>query len=76
MGRALALAPDDHTTHYNVACVYAILGEVERAITLLERTMPGASAHRWAWMARDHDFDPLRDHPRFQALQRHLETDI
>ena len=62
--RALALAPDDHVTQYNVACVYALLGEVERALDLLERTMPGASAHRWAWMARDADFDPLRGHPR------------
>ncbi len=75
-GRALALAPDDHTTQYNVACVYSILGEVERAIDLLERTMPGASAHRQVWMARDHDFDPLRAHPRFQALQRRLEADV
>jgi adenylate cyclase len=73
--RALALAPDDHTTQYNVACVYAVLGEVERALDLLERTMPSASAHRQAWMARDHDFDPLRLEPRFQALQRRLEAD-
>ncbi len=27
--RALALEPDDHPVHYNVACVYALLGEAE-----------------------------------------------
>ena len=70
--RALALGPDDHPTEYNVACVYSLLGEVERALELLERTMPGASAHRRAWMARDRDFDPLCGHPRFEALLRRL----
>ena len=70
--RALALAPDDHPVQYNVACVYAVLGEAERALELLERTMPGASAHRRAWLARDADFDPLRGHPRFEALLRRL----
>ena len=68
--RALALAPDDHVVQYNVACVHADLGEAERALDLLERAMPGASAHRWAWMARDADLDPLRGHPRFEALLR------
>ena len=48
----------DHIAQYIAACVYATLGEVDRALELLERTMPGASAHRQAWMARDGDFDP------------------
>ena len=68
--RALALEPDDHPVQYNVACVYALLGEANRALDLLERTMPGASTHRWAWLAQDSDFDPLRSHPRFEALLR------
>jgi adenylate cyclase len=74
-GRALALAPDDHPTVYNVACVYSLVGEAERAIDLLERTMPGASAHRWAWLAQDTDFNLLRGHPRFEALLRRRGAD-
>ena len=66
--RGLALAPDDHMTQYIAACVYATLGKVERALELLERTMPGASPHRQVWMARDADFARLREHPRFEAL--------
>ena len=76
MQSALALAPDDHITQYIAACVYAPLGEVERALELLERTMPGASAHRWSWMARDADFARLRGHPRFEALLHHLGAAI
>jgi adenylate cyclase len=70
--RALAMEPDDHPTEYNVACVYSLLGEVDRALDLLERTMPGTSAHRRAWLAHDADFAPLRGHPRFEALLRRL----
>ena len=31
--RALLIAPDDPLTHYNVACVYALLGEPNRPST-------------------------------------------
>ena len=68
--RALALEPDDHPVQYNVACTYSLLGEHDLALDVLERTMPGASAYRWAWLAQDADLDPLRAHPRFEALLR------
>ena len=69
---ALAIEPNDHITLYNVACVYSVLGRVDEAIDLLERAMPGASAHRHAWMQQDPDLDPLREHPRFIALLANL----
>jgi adenylate cyclase len=70
--RALAIEPDDHMTLYNVACVYAELGLFDDAVDLLERAMPGASAHRQEWLRQDPDLRPLRDHPRFVALLRRL----
>lgn len=73
--RALALEPNDHPVQYNVACTYSRLGEHDLALEVLERTMPGASPHRWAWMAQDADFNPLRERPRFQALLRHYRPD-
>ena len=65
---ALALDPHDHPVLYNVACTYAGLGEADLALDVLERTMPTASAYRWAWLAQDADFAPLRGHPRWEAL--------
>lgn len=68
-GRALQVEPDEPQVLYNVACVYALLGEVETAINCLEKSM----THGWGqkqWMASDPDLAPLHGHPRFQALMR------
>ena len=66
--RALRLGPDDHLTLYNVACAFALLGQHERAIEVLERAMANASPHRIAWMRQDRDLDPVRHDGRVAAL--------
>jgi adenylate cyclase len=71
--RALSAEPDDQQVLYNVACVYSLLGEIDQAIDLLERsTMIKVSAMK-DWVKHDNDLDPLRDHPRFQALLRNFD---
>jgi len=71
--RALDTGPDDDPSIlYNVACVYAKVGDVERAIDLLERVCLEDKANR-RWMENDHDIDPLRDHPRFRKIMDSLE---
>lgn len=72
---ALAIEPDDYFTLYNVACGYAHLGEIDNALELLERSMPRANEERKAWLRHDSDLDLLRQHPRFLALLRRLETE-
>ncbi|MCH7545450.1 MAG: adenylate/guanylate cyclase domain-containing protein, partial [Planctomycetes bacterium] len=64
--RGLALAPEKNFHYYNIACVYALLGMVEKAIECLERQ--GPEALYADWLEQDSDMDPLRDHPRFIAL--------
>jgi adenylate cyclase len=71
VARALAIAPDDPVTFYNAACNYSLAGETERAIDCLEKGIQSGMAQK-DWIEHDSDLDPLRSHPRFQALMQRL----
>lgn len=68
--RLLALSDDEQwrgTTLYNLACVFALSGVTDRAITTLGealRLAPGLTE----WSTQDKDLDSLRGEPEFQAL--------
>ena len=66
--RALTIAPDDPLTQYNIACVYSLLNEPDKALGLLERWRQHANPATLSWLAHDSDLDNIRDHPRFRAL--------
>ena len=74
LSRALAIEPDDYLALYNVACAHAQLGDVDKAIGVLERAMPSANEEMKAWLRNDSDLDPLREHPRFVELLRRIEA--
>ncbi len=65
--RAMTVDPYDSSVLYNVACVYALLNEVEKGIDCLERSITSGMGQR-EWIEHDPDLDSLRKHPRFQAL--------
>lgn len=65
--RAEEVDPEDAAVCYNVACLYALEGEVDRAIACLEKAARAGFAHP-EWIRRDPDLDSLRDDPRFRAL--------
>ena len=65
--RALVIDPEDTGVLYNVACVNSRLGEIEKAVDYLEKALKAGFAHQ-EWIEQDSDLDPLRSHPRFQAL--------
>ena len=60
-------APDIHSS-VNIAAGYAVLGDVGRALTWLERYRPARDLHFQLHLRLDPPLDPLRREPRFQSL--------
>lgn len=74
--RAVEIDPEDAGVRYNVACLFAVAGQGDRAIELLEEAMDAGFGNR-EWLERDPDLESIRDDPRFQALLErmgHIET--
>jgi len=69
--RAMSLAPDDDAILYNASCVFAVLGEEDRALAGLQRAIEAGLAGG-DWVSHDPDWEQLRDHPRFQTLVHRL----
>jgi adenylate cyclase len=69
--RGLALDPEDSGVLYNVACVYALGGETESALTCLDKAVRNGFGHR-EWLENDSDLDSLRADPRFETLLKKL----
>ena len=65
--KALEVSPDDGMMLYNCACLYARLGETDKAIETLRRPRAKGYADD-GWLAHDPDLDGLRGHPDFVAL--------
>ena len=59
--------PEGFSTWYNVACAYAVIGDVDAAFDALAKALRRGSGNR-GWIANDPDFDNLRADPRFQQL--------
>ncbi|WP_191621337.1 tetratricopeptide repeat protein [Marinihelvus fidelis] len=64
---ALIRGKDEPLVLYNTACFYAIKGDEERALELLEDAVKKGWGDR-AWLETDSDLDAVREDPRFQAL--------
>lgn len=67
---ALAIAPEDYLTLYNIACYYSVAGRRDAAFGLLQRLLPVSNSEMLDWILRDSDFDPLHDDPRWQEVRR------
>jgi len=74
VARALEIDPEDALVLYNVACIYAQLGENDKALNCLETSFETAGGSASLnWMKEDPYFDPLRGLPRYLALVEKLE---
>jgi serine/threonine protein kinase/tetratricopeptide (TPR) repeat protein len=71
--RALATDPTEPQVLYNVGCVFALLGQPEKALHYLEATIAHGDWWR-TWMRNDPDLESLRDNPYYQDLVREPEA--
>ncbi|MEP6509499.1 MAG: tetratricopeptide repeat protein, partial [Gemmatimonadales bacterium] len=65
--RALTINPDDPLLLYNVACMYALVGNPDQALDCLEKAVDKGYGQK-DWVEHDTDLDSLRDLPRFQRI--------
>ena len=68
LAHSLATDPNDINIQYNAACTYSQLGEIERAIDVLEAWVPQVGVEMKLWFENDSDLDPIRTHPRYINL--------
>jgi tetratricopeptide (TPR) repeat protein len=64
---ALTVDPREALIHYNLACYWSLAGNVEQAVSALARALDLDPKYR-ALIDKEHDFDPIRQHPAFQEL--------
>jgi serine/threonine protein kinase/Flp pilus assembly protein TadD len=69
--RAMKLGPDDAATLYNAACLFCIMGEVDKAFECLEQSVENGFAHP-QWLVNDPDLSAIRDDPRYHRLLEKL----
>ena len=72
--RALLLEPENINLLYNLACNLVTLGDFDRALDLLADVIPHMQAQNLRWVAIDNSLDPIREHPRYQALVAQAEA--
>lgn len=68
-----APGPEESRGIYLLACTHALLGETEKAIDYLERSLTGMHPRFVVWARHDGDLSSLHRHPRYEALLRRLE---
>ncbi|MFL6439926.1 MAG: tetratricopeptide repeat protein [Terriglobales bacterium] len=61
-----------HHTYYQIACVYAVLGDKRSAMAWLERSIETGFAC-WPFFQLDPNLENLRDDSEFKQLVSHLE---
>ncbi len=69
--RAKKMEPNDPGVLYNLACVYASLNQVERAMSTLEDAIANGFANK-SWLVNDSSLGNLRPLPQYEELLKKL----
>jgi tetratricopeptide (TPR) repeat protein len=69
--RLAELKPENARVHYNLACSYSLVGDVDLAIASLERAIQ-LGYDDLEHLENDHDLDAIRNDRRFQELVKKI----
>jgi serine/threonine protein kinase/tetratricopeptide (TPR) repeat protein len=69
--RVFSAHPQETMTLYGVACSYALVGQIEKAIDCMEEAVKYGAIQK-KWLEHDPDLRSIRDHPRFKVLLERL----
>ncbi|MFM2096966.1 MAG: hypothetical protein RIS70_4090 [Planctomycetota bacterium] len=64
---AMEVAPSEAIVHYNLACYWSLAGNPRLSIMYLSQAFDLDPRYR-DLVCKESDFDPIREHPEFQAL--------
>jgi adenylate cyclase len=70
--KALKIDPEEMGVLYNAACIYSLLGKHKKALDTFEKRIDAGHVSK-EWIAHDSDFDPIRNHPRFQKALKKIK---
>ena len=65
--RLAELLPEDHIVHYNLACSYSLLGDVDSALKNIRKAI-ALGYHDFDFMNQDPDLANLRADKRFEEV--------
>lgn len=70
MDKMIADDPDDNGNYYDLACLYARIGDAEKSLSALE-TAVGKGYRKFAHIENDRDMDSLRKFPEYKSMLEH-----
>lgn len=69
------IKPDDPTAHYNLACSFALKGQVAQSIASLEEAIK-LGYNDLEWLLQDDDIVSLHSNPKFKKLIKELKITL
>ena len=71
--RLAQIRPQDSLVHYNLACSYSLLDQIEEAAQALDRAL-SLGYRDFKWLAEDPDLANLREHPQYRKIRAKIRT--
>ena len=73
--RLIRLKPDDPIVHYNLACSYSLLGEIDKSLESLKKAVL-LGYDDFLYLMKDKDLEELRKDARFNKFMEKVKKNL